>query len=612
MFLLGIIGIMQVLFFPGLILRKLVRFPNELLMNIACVVASSLIINYLIVFFLTSIGVFTTWLCIIILFVELFILSKIYWNFLISIKIDFSFVAIWNKLIQTIQELFPLIDYTHHKRFHLAMRLFFTFVFFVASLVVIDWIFGFLTYNIGRVFENWDAVVSWNRWAMDWFQNTFPKSTQDYPQLIPISWAMIYKITGTSNIQFFAKGIMPFFPLLIILLIFSLGLKTKQFGYFIAAVIIRYLFKRIVGEHLISGYVDLTLTFFTLLSVIMLFYLHNENSPDEKKRLYLFSVFFASGAAVTKQPGLFVLVVNIIVGFFMINGFRKIIINKKNLNCYLSIICLVLIIVVPWYGMKLFEFIEGVDTSHFLNPISDTTQSYNSENIFALLNLGLRSLGNPFYVSLLVLPSLIVINKFWRLVGLYLVVPYAIIWAIYASYDTRNFSLVIPLIAIIVGLGFQGIFEVLLEIIFKTKITKVPIITIPVILLITIAFGSILFPNEKLLDLQIQKQKQIFSPSLNSQLYDFIDANGLKGEILTNYPLEYLPELNGIQVVYNFKDLDLLIELIQKENIHYLLYPENSDETVLSWIEAEKNSGKINIIFTNSDFIPYTFAEIKK
>lgn len=56
---------------------------------------------------------------------------------------------------------------------------------------------------VGGVFTNWDAVVSWNQWAISWALNEFPHGTYNYPQLLPISESISYVLMDSTGIQFF-------------------------------------------------------------------------------------------------------------------------------------------------------------------------------------------------------------------------------------------------------------------------------------------------------------------------------------------------------------------------------------------------------------------------
>ena len=58
-------------------------------------------------------------------------------------------------------------------------------VLWAAAMVVIA---GFALASLaqfGQIFQQWDAVISWNRWAIDWSANRLPTFTSLYPQLLP-------------------------------------------------------------------------------------------------------------------------------------------------------------------------------------------------------------------------------------------------------------------------------------------------------------------------------------------------------------------------------------------------------------------------------------------
>ena len=63
--------------------------------------------------------------------------------------------------------------------------------------------FPVLRYDL--VFVRSVAVVSWNRWAMELFQNEYRPLNSAYPILFPGLWSLIYKSQVTSEIWIFTK-----------------------------------------------------------------------------------------------------------------------------------------------------------------------------------------------------------------------------------------------------------------------------------------------------------------------------------------------------------------------------------------------------------------------
>ena len=55
------------------------------------------------------------------------------------------------------------------------------------------------------LFTKWDAVVSWNRWAIELVNYTYEPASAGYPILFPGIWSLIYKAQGTTEIWFLAK-----------------------------------------------------------------------------------------------------------------------------------------------------------------------------------------------------------------------------------------------------------------------------------------------------------------------------------------------------------------------------------------------------------------------
>ncbi|WP_028535925.1 hypothetical protein [Paludibacterium yongneupense] len=73
-----------------------------------------------------------------------------------------------------------------------------------------------LAQDVGHVFEAWDTVASWNRWAMAWAEQRVI-SYWGYPQAVPAAYASIYVLAGSTNLQLVSKvvtQVMPYFGLL--------------------------------------------------------------------------------------------------------------------------------------------------------------------------------------------------------------------------------------------------------------------------------------------------------------------------------------------------------------------------------------------------------------
>jgi len=77
--------------------------------------------------------------------------------------------------------------------------------------------------QVGQIFQQWDAVVSWNRWAVDWAANRLPYATSIYPQLLPTNLSLSYVFMQSSEVWVFAKAFQFLFCLMLLLAMLDLA-----------------------------------------------------------------------------------------------------------------------------------------------------------------------------------------------------------------------------------------------------------------------------------------------------------------------------------------------------------------------------------------------------
>ena len=610
MFILGIVGIFQVLLFPGLIFRKFFTLPKGFWIRFSAIVGISLIANYLFVFITTILGIFTQITSLIAVALEIIAILYLYRKDILSIKISDFLASVWDGLISPIHKIFPKINAEDEEEKSKAILNIFAILLFVAALIAIELIFRVFRYNIGQIFTKWDAVLSWNKWAAIWATNTFPVNTEDYPQLIPTNWAMIYALIGNNGIQFFAKAIMPLFPLLIMFVLLSLGIQTNNPGFFISIITLRLVFKKFLTEYLASGYMDIPLTFFGFMAIIFLWYVYKEKDEAKKFRWWILSTLFSSGAAITKQAGLYILGLDFLLGFYFVFGIKIKLAFATHWKKILIIVAIILVIAVPWYGIKAVQFALGESHSHIAIPIQSTNRVHQEDTLIDTAISALQGLGKYFYFFLLAIPAFLFIDNFWRWILVLFVIPYTLIWSAYASYDTRNLAITFPIYTTIIGLGLWGFSNWFLALLKKIKFFKVPLF-IPLMLLI----GGLLiglnytFSESYLSEKQIERQRQLFSPGLNEQLLAYFDDSPEDLKVLTVYPLDLIPGLHG-QVNFAFNDLGQFEDYINSGEIDYVLYPQYTNQEIKDAISTGEETGRFTFILSNSDWIPYTLISV--
>ena len=177
-FFLSTLAIFQCYILPGLLITN--KLNGDLLFKIISTVIISLLFNFFLVTFLLALKLYSKEVLYIIFLFQILILFFLYKSE--NFKINFN------------------------------LNLFFLIKVFVFSLII------FVFYkNTGNVFYSWDAVVSYNEWAIKFSTGEYPGGMVR-PYLIPKIWSMIYLFSDNSNITLFTKFTTILFPSLILLM----------------------------------------------------------------------------------------------------------------------------------------------------------------------------------------------------------------------------------------------------------------------------------------------------------------------------------------------------------------------------------------------------------
>jgi hypothetical protein len=618
---LGILSIFQLVFLPGLIVSRLVKVRgtgNIILISLAL----SPIINYLFVVIATTLGLYTQLGTLIFFGVELLL---IFYFYLPILKKNPGQIRDAQTPRSFFREYLNTIKNPGWVGLILKGVLVMAFLASVFCILYYGILYG---PRITSVFTAWDAVVSWDRWAVDWAHNHFPGSTWHYPQLIPANWSLTYQFMNDARIKFFAKGYMGWMEIFILLIPFILGVNKRQVGYFIGVVITAGL-QLFMGSRG-NGYVDSSVAFFALSSVACLIIAQQEPDHAEPKYVYLGAVI-AAGAAITKQAGLWAAVA---YPFLMFFSFKRE--NRKSLYRYLpGIIGIYALIIFPWYGYKEYQVSIGRDGSEIM---STTTLATQGRSLFQRIghSLGLiqtklsyRMIPGEWVMILLGLLMLIACGDgfFLPLFG-WFIVPFYLIWAIYFSYDTRNFNMVVPLVGLTAGIGAQKVIEWMEKIKSRPLSKSLPFANQPkrshrfqgfnkpfisfkigylVIPVLAIFLLPLIYTNADMVNTSVAMQKEMGNSQVNDNIYAYQAQYGLQGKILTDY--QYLGFLPGLQDNYQWADSSdptSFIEQVNEPQVRYaLLNTEWISPEVANYVRQNIISGSMKTIFEEG---PYWFV----
>ncbi|MFH1644680.1 MAG: hypothetical protein ABIA74_05930 [bacterium] len=471
------------------------------------------------------------------------------------------------------------------------------FVTFFSSLICIYWVFVLFVSNFTsfNVFTDHDSIVSWNKWALDFFNNYFPVSTLHYPQLIPANWSIFYKFIG-EPIQYFPKTIMPLFSLFLLLLMFDLGLRKKSIGYFLGVITTTLYLKNAIGWGMTSGLVDVPVAFMSFLSIYCLllagdfvddpsrrpsshrhmaalcrapsiFAKASMDTQDERggniKQYLFFGIIFVFGSCLIKQAGLYVFLIYPILFYFLIFKKRKDIFTKEYLQP-LIVFYLVsfLALVLPFYlyahkfqGSEVNAVVEQAalyEREHLLPRLLYAIKTFLSYNVFfinvihnKLVHFIVGVLAGLLYLALL-LSSLF--DRNWRYLFLFFLIPYSLIWSFFLCYDFRNYSVAIPIYGLCLGIGFERFLyfkkDYFLKFFALFKYVKISVIALPVIAFII--FINFKYPLNYLRlqqqDFQLKKDNE----KLNRLLLEYKNLITPDKKLLTTYILDKIEPLKNI------------------------------------------------------------------
>ena len=585
---LGLCSLLQGLFLPGYLLLRILKYKADKLTITIISYGLSLVINYYLVLITVSLGIFNTSLVRMFFAIELVLLfyfcrSKIKSpSFFNTLKISFT-----NPKTIAIGVLIGIISYIIANSFYVS------------------------------VFTNWDAVVSWNRWAKEWNAGILPH-TWGYPQLLTTNWALMYKLIG-EKIQYFPYLLCSSFTFYSLLIPFSLAkidIKNKESWYF-AVVLVLILINPLIGD---KGYADLPVALMGFLSVYVIITTIFMDSTDTYKKALLIAGVLLGGAASTKQAGIFIVTISPFIVWKTISYNKSIILSKgKKIKYILCMLCTAIIIFMPWYIYCNWLIHTGRDAG-VTNMLLHLTWQ---DGFFSLIKHAIISKFHILRFLILILAVLFTWkNSFCRFFSYTIIIPYFLIWIFMFGYDARNASILLPFVGCIAGFAVQNIVfylnhkknkvlfflkflinklcllaSIIIDILIKiinTILNRKYFYKISLIIILLILFLPC-FSSKNIEARQNRYLLNIYKPVVNHKLYEMVKNKQIDGKIFTNYGVIcHMPLLEDISIQNGGPWFSY--EIVKKSKAKYLLLMPLS-EKYKSKLENEINKGYYKRIF---------------
>lgn len=602
MFFLGTLAIFQILLFPGLIFRALFHPKGKFFFQLSVVVTISMLVNFLLFYPMVFLHIYTRLAVLIVIGLEVMTLLWLYRGMFRTRLDDVASklrtfgeeikesVAAWFKTdIES-----PAVRLLRGLGIALLLTL---------GSVLTVWFIGRIWNNLGTVFNSWDSLISWNTWAQTWAQGIVPNLKRTYPQLLPINLSLTYVLIGNFKISFFAKAVMPIFAALTMLTLLELAFSEKKYGYLIGVTLVYLLYKHFLYEYLSEGYADIPVAFMALTALVP--YFRNEDLLADKKD-FILSVILAAAAALMKQVGLYVLALLPVMAF--LNSRAR---SKKLVKFALLVLAGGVLLVLPWYLPLGINLLQGAMSSGIERYLAHSSDVQNTTNPLLRPWYAVLSLEKYAALYAFALISIPLLARRWRWLIVLLIVPFTLLWGMVVSYSARNLTLTFPVVAVVCGLGLQVVLDWLCRLLGRIKLGRLSAAFLILLVLAPIVYYGIKLDDQTLTAKWEKKQSQIFSPDLNEQLYALEFTDGCN-TVVTNYPMDYLPGLEGHWINSYLNDYPSYQKFIADPSVCWLLVPGDSvTKDVKQDIKAKLADGTYTLLYDTKEWVPYQLIKIR-
>lgn len=585
MFFFGLLSLLQIWFVPGFLLISFSKKFN-IYDKLILAVPLSIVLNYIIVFFLIFFKIYNFYAILFIIFFEISALIFIYkYNLKLSnnlkLKINFN-------------KNFYFID----------LLLLFLFLSYL----------GLAFMNVGEITYPGDPLVMWDTWAKTFAKGIIPENTMDYPQAYPILMSITYILIGSIDIEFFSRSVGLAYPIMIWIMFFRIQKLLPKFENEIKLTLFfTTLFTLNQFRHtLFIGYVDPILVFSSVtLGYIMVINIIHKFRDEDIFIICLIAIL----PGLLKQTSLYLSLVFPIL-FYLIN-FNFVLKKNYYLKTFCIYILIFLLFLVPWYAYKIYLFQLNQETFQMfsLSFFSNTNQLVNNQfselykSVVLNLNYGLKLVFGKFGLLVMFLFIIGYFKNYYSKIISLIVLPYFLLWANIFANDARNFAFMLPLIAFVLSCALLSIFNFFdnsFSKFFKTDSNK--FLLINNFLLIGFIFFSVYFINEKrnanvLYEKQYKKElKRTNYPDVNLLLYNYFKNKDIGSTKIIMYDFDF-NKLPNFERSSNLSCQDSALEYLEKysdQKFYYLIKRDTCSKNFMKYFNGLVNK---KIIFKHENHI---------
>ncbi len=619
--LLGVLGLVQTVFLPGYLILRFLRVTRGLIAGCVLSFGLSLVANYLIVTGSVVLGVFRPEAMYSIFSVEL-----LFWLWLDWRRLRMPLVDAISRVGSQTRTFFREIDHSSQIR---ARWLRLTMI--AAAMGVACGFAAAGLAEFGRIFQQWDAVVSWNRWAIEWAANRPPQLTSYYPQLLPANISLSYVFMQTSDVWIFAKAMQFLFCLMLLLAMLDAARLSGNSGLLLGVAITHGLLVAMLRYRMLSsGYADAPLAFFAWMPIYALLQADRAEQPIHRVKWIIVGALFAAGAALTKQLGLYVAAVYpILTWIWALRGCRVGRVKRvppksadsdswwesrrsAHPTCLYMLIAL---FVVPWYVYKFTDIRSGHDVNNTQILVRDAHEGRNLPARLAHaggLLADATTLPGGALLLVAMAASLADRRTRWTL-GMF-VLPLGLVWATAFSYDLRNLALLAPFVGAAAGAGLVRIIRWMERTagwaerseshqeVAKTGGNRGAWPTLhgfcvwqaAGIVAVLLIASTLCVRDETLLSLQRRQLRQVGIADLNDRLSAFSQSQPGRSLIATDYlALRWLPDFGPRSIACAADDLAKFRKSFDRADVRYVLVRTAAASEEVRGLLAQPTTAKL-------------------
>jgi hypothetical protein len=603
MFLFGLLAIVQMAFLPGFLLVYGLRLCRGPVRVITCSFCLSGLLNFFLVFFCLLLGIYTAVTLYVVLVIELSLLIHLLrgrgvFRPLVEgssecDETDSSAVAepgmnatAWNpsRLISHPQLLCGIV-----------------------ALAVIAFSCSEVFLRLGDTFRLDDTLNSWNRWAMEMAENGWPVRTLTYPQLVPANYSITYVLTGDTMMWPFAKVWISCFFSVLLLSVYQLFRDQGRWEIALAVPFAAWLFYRVMAPPFVyGGIVDIALATFAFQTVAALLRAKPQQDDAACRRELLLSALFAVACALTKQGGIFVLLIYPLLAWTLAGMGTEQRRRQMIRRFLLLAVPAMLLVVVPWYVVDAIR-LTAEPVSPLAVQVGDLHQGRDvGERLWHAMSLLAGKTSWWVVGTMCALMTLSLAARRYRVIPLLVVIPYFLCWGIGFSYDHRNAAMLLPLLALTSAIGV-GVIWAGLE-----RAAQV----IPWLTPARVRFGAaLLLGLVGLVALNIKYDEQQLTarhhrmllnesgiPPLNLEVLNYLRETRYGGQILTTYKsMQWVPQLQKRWYPVRFSRISTLetyLDHLKLPRVRFVLVDRwKTRPEVACYFEAGEKTGEFEKAF---------------